>query len=307
MGGSEKTAVAVQDTDKKGLIVKSLSGFYYTKTGDRIFQCRARGIFKKEGITPCVGDYVKMKITDDDDSEGLINEILPRKNIFIRPPVSNIDTFVIVAALDDPEPNTGIIDKFLATAEIAEVEVFLVINKDDLIGDGSSGLDNRIRELKSIYDPIYKTITVSAVKNTGLEELKSLMKGKKNALIGPSGVGKTTIINVIDDRRDLETGEVSRKTGRGKNTTRHVEIYETGFGAYIFDTPGFTSFEVGNDPDIRPDYLFKDFEPYRNKCRFADCSHINEPGCAVRAAVSERKIPESRYDSYRKIREEWNG
>lgn len=292
---------------KDGLITKALAGFYYVRTEEEIFQCRARGIFKKEGISPCVGDYVKMEITDETDHEGVINEIMPRKNIFIRPPVSNIDTFVIVVALEDPEPNTKIIDKFLVTAELAEVEPILVVNKEDLIGEDSAKLDKRIKELRSIYMPLYKMVTLSTKTNTGLEELKILMKGKKNALIGPSGVGKSTIINAIDRRHDIQTGEVSRKTGRGKNTTRHVEIYETDFGAYIYDTPGFTSFEVKNDTEVRPDYLFRDFRRYRGKCKFADCNHVNEPGCAVREAVADKKISESRYASYLKIREESDG
>ncbi len=290
----------------KGLIIKGIAGFYYVKTEKGIFQCRARGIFKKEGMTPCVGDYVKMDVTDREDDEGVVNEILPRKNIFIRPPVSNIDMLVIVASLDEPEPNTEIIDKFLVIAELAEVEAVILINKMDLLDKDSSEIDERINELLDIYGSLYKTITVSAITNSGLEELKSHMKGKKCALAGPSGVGKSTVINSIEEELELETGDISRKTKRGKHTTRHVEIFETSFGAYVYDTPGFTSFEVKNEDDVRLDYLFPDFEKYRNECRFADCRHINEPGCAVRDAVQDNKISKSRYYSYVKIGEEWN-
>ena len=284
----------------KGLITKGIAGFYYVDTPEGVFQCKARGIFKKEDVTPHVGDYVEMDITDDVDDEGVINEILPRKNVFVRPPVSNIDMLVIVVALEDPEPNTEIIDKLLVIAELAEVEALVVINKSDL-------KDEDPMELISIYEHLYPTMTVSAREKVGLEQLKALMKGKKSALAGPSGVGKSTVINAIDPRLDLETGDISRKTRRGKHTTRHVEIFETDFGAFVYDTPGFTSFEVKKDEDVRLDYLFPDFEDFRNNCRFSDCSHVNEPGCAVREAVKDGKISGSRYTSYLKIGEEWNG
>lgn len=284
----------------KGLITKGIASFYYVDTPEGVFRCKARGIFKKEDVTPYVGDYVEMDITDDVDDEGVINEILPRKNVFVRPPVSNIDMLVIVVALEDPEPNTEIIDKLLVIAEQAEVEALVVINKSDL-------KDEDPMELISIYEHLYPTMTVSAREKVGLEQLKALMKGKKSALAGPSGVGKSTVINAIDPRLDLETGDISRKTRRGKHTTRHVEIFETDFGAFVYDTPGFTSFEVKKDEDVRLDYLFPDFEDFRNKCRFSDCSHVNEPGCAVREAVQTGKISGSRYASYLKIGEEWNG
>ena len=294
----------------KGLITKGIAGFYYVDTEKGLFQCKARGIFKNEGITPCVGDYVDMEITDELDDEGVINDIFPRKNIFIRPPVSNIDLFVLVISLKDPEPNTEIIDKFLVTAEQAEVKTIICINKEDLLDDEpkdiKSLLDEKANELLSIYEPLYKTIATSAKTLSGLDCLKEVMKGQKSALIGPSGVGKSTIINAIDERLNLETGDISKKTKRGKHTTKHVEIFETDFGALVFDTPGFTSFEVKNDQeDLRLDYLFLDFRPYLGKCKFADCRHIKEPGCAVRDAVNKKEIAESRYKSYLKIGEEW--
>lgn len=291
----------------KGLIKKGIAGFYYVKTEDGFFQCKARGIFKKEGIVPCVGDYAEIEITDKEDDEGVINEILPRENIFVRPPVSNIDLFVIVVALKDPAPNMEIIDKFLATAEMAQVDALVCINKEDLAEDGSEEYDSMLETLLSIYRPLYNTVVTSARTGTGLNELKQSMKGKKSALAGPSGAGKSTIINAIDKRLDLETGDISRKNKRGKHTTRHVEIFETDFGAYVYDTPGFTSFEMKNTEDIRLDSLFPEFGPYREKCKFANCMHVSEPGCAIREAVKEGKIAESRYASYLKIGEEWNG
>ena len=291
----------------KGLITKGIAGFYYVKTDRGVFQCKARGIFKKEGITPCVGDYVEMDVTDKDDDEGIINKILPRKNIFIRPPISNIDLFVIVIATEDPEPNTEIIDKFLVTAELAEVNVLICINKEDLVEDADPVIYGRTEKLLEIYGHLYHTILISAKTGTGLDSLKDQMKGQKSALIGPSGVGKSTIINSLEQGLSLETGNISRKTKRGKHTTRHVEIFDTDFGAQIYDTPGFTSFEVKREDDVGLEYLFPEFRPYMNKCKFYNCKHMEEPGCSIKQAVEDGIISKSRYDSYKRIGEEWNG
>lgn len=271
------------------------------KTDQGVFQCKARGIFKKQGITPCVGDYVDIEVTDKEDDEGVINDILPRKNIFIRPPISNIDLFIIVVATEDPLPNTEIIDKFLVTAELAEVEVLLCINKIDL-----GNMEESADELVSIYKPLYNCIMISAKTGQWMEQLKDAMKGKKSALVGPSGVGKTTIINSLGLGLSLETGDISRKTKRGKHTTRHVEIFDTNFGGSVYDTPGFTSFEVKKDEDVGLEFLFPEFLPYINQCKFDNCKHKKEPGCAIRQAVEDGIITKSRYESYLKIGEEWN-
>ena len=290
----------------KGLITKGIAGFYYVKTHQGLFQCKARGIFKNEGITPCVGDYVEMEVTDKEDDEGIINKILPRKNIFIRPPISNIDLFVIVIATEDPQPNTEIIDKFLVTAELAEVEVLICINKEDLAVSENPEVENKTRKLMDTYDDLYKTILISAKTNKGLDSLKKYMKGKKSALVGPSGVGKSTIINSLEQGFHLETGHISRKTKRGKHTTRHVEIFDTDFGAQIYDTPGFTSFEVKQDEYVGLEYLFPEFRPYMNKCKFHNCKHMEEPGCSIKQAVKDGKVSGSRYESYKRIGEKWN-
>lgn len=289
----------------KGLITKGIAGFYYVKTDEGVFQCKARGIFKKQGVTPCVGDYVIIEITHKEDDEGIINDILPRKNIFIRPPISNIDTLVVVVAAEDPKPNTEIIDKFLVTAEQAQVEAIVCLNKEDL-SESDEISNNVIKTLVDIYGPIYKTVVTSAKLGTGLDEFKELIKGKKAALTGPSGVGKSTIINALELGLDLETGKISRKTKRGKHTTRHVEIFETDFGAMIYDTPGFTSFEIKEEEQAQLEFLFPEFKPYINKCKFDNCKHRNEPKCAIKDAVEAGKISKSRYDSYIKIGEKKN-
>lgn len=270
-------------------------------TDQGIFQCKARGIFKKQGLTPCVGDYVDIEVTDEEDDEGVINDILPRKNIFIRPPVSNIDLFIIVVATEDPLPNTEIIDKFLVTAELAEVEVVLCINKIDLCNT-----DESTQRLLSIYKPLYDCIMISAKTGKWMDQLKEAMSGKKSALVGPSGVGKTTIINSLGLGLSLETGDISKKTKRGKHTTRHVEIFDTDFGGSVYDTPGFTSFEVEKDDDVGLEFLFPEFIPYINQCKFDNCKHIKEPGCAIRQAVEDGTISKSRYESYLKIGEKWD-
>lgn len=290
----------------KGLITKGIAGFYYVKTEKGLFQCKARGIFKKQGITPCIGDYVDMEITDEEDDEGVINKIFPRKNIFIRPPISNIDLFIIVISTEAPDPNTEIIDKFLVTAELAGVDVLICINKEDLMTDSDNNLEEKTKKLISIYEPLYRIIMISAKTGKGLDQLKDYMKDRKSALIGPSGVGKSSIINAFELGLHLETGDISKKTKRGKHTTRHVEIFETDFGGYVYDTPGFTSFEIQKDEETGLEFLFPEFEPYINKCRFDNCKHIKEPDCAIRKAVKEGKISESRYNSYIKLGEKRN-
>lgn len=283
----------------EGTIVKALSGFYYVETDQGIFSCKARGIFKKQGVTPYVGDDVIVTLLDDED--GVIDEILPRKNDFIRPPIANVEQFLIVVAADHPKPNTEIIDKFLVTAESASVKPILCINKIDL-PDVVATVD----ELRRVYGELYKVIEISSKTKEGFEVFKSILKGKKTAFVGPSGVGKSTILNELAENIDQEVGDVSRKTKRGKHTTRHVEIFKTDFGAEIFDTPGFTSFDSVKSDDIDLDLLYPEFAEKKGTCKFQNCKHLNEPGCAIIDAVKTGEIPESRYESYKKQMEENN-
>lgn len=276
----------------KGLIIKGIGGFYYIRTEAGVIEAKGRGIFKKQGVTLCVGDEVEVTVLDEAGKKGVIEEIFPRKNHFIRPPIANIDTFVVVFAAHSPEPNYPVIDKFLITAELHDIEPVICVNKRDLAADPE------IEELRSIYEKAYRVVTVSGKTGEGLEELKALIKGKKAALAGPSGVGKSSILNALHPKAEMETGEISRKTERGRHTTRHVEIFSIEGGGMIFDTPGFTSFELGDIEESELGHYYREFNDYNDRCRYGDCRHLKEPECAVRKAVSEGKIHEFRYRSY---------
>ena len=280
----------------QGQIVKALAGFYYVDTGrGETYQCRARGIFKKEGLTPLVGDYVKIAIQDEE--EGVVDEILPRRNEFIRPPVANIDIFVVTVAAASPEPSLEMTDRFLATAEAADADACLCINKDDLSPSES-------RRVAEVYEGLYPTVILSALTGEGLPELKALLSGRSAAFAGASGVGKTSLIALLTEDDELEVGDVSAKTGRGRHTTRHVEIFTLADGTKVYDTPGFTSFDtalVSDLADIKLDELFTEFQEYAEECRFKNCRHENEPDCKVREALKKGKIKSSRYESYIKL------
>jgi len=274
----------------EGIVVKGIGGFYYVKAEGRIYQCKARGIFKKDGIKVAVGDLVEIQLNEG--SDALITEIRERKNSFIRPPIVNVDCLVIVFAAAHPEPNFSVIDKFLVMAEKSSTDIIICANKVDLAEEA------RIDELKNIYDPIYPLIFLSGKTGEGISRLKELLKGKKCALAGPSGVGKSTILNALEPEISAETGDISEKTKRGKHTTRHVEIFDTAFGAMIFDTPGFTSFEVLEANEEELAHFYQEMQEYLGKCRYDNCRHIKEPECSVREAVSEGRISRSRYRSY---------
>ena len=273
----------------KGQIVKALAGYYFVKTCEGVYMCRARGIFKKNNITPLVGDFVN--ITIQDEEEGVIEEILPRKNAFVRPPVANVDMFIVTVSVVSPEINTEIIDKFLVSAEAANAEAVLCINKVDLSA-------SEAKRIEKIYKKIYNVVLVSALTGEGEDELIEICKGKNVAFAGASGVGKTSLLGRITKLDNLETGDVSRKTGRGKHTTRLVEIFETSDGTKIYDTPGFTSFDVIEIGDERLDRFFPEFKKYLGKCRFDNCAHEVEPDCAIIEAVEKGEIGKTRYRSY---------
>ena len=275
-----------------GQIVKALAGFYYVDTGGKVYQCRARGIFKKEGVTPLVGDFVRM--TAQDDEEGVVDEILPRKNAFIRPPVANVDVFVVTVAAASPEPSLELIDRFLVTAEVADADACVCINKDDLS-------PVQAKRIAGVYEGVYPTVVLSAATGDGVSELRALIAGRSAAFAGASGVGKTSLIALLTGENALETGGVSAKTGRGRHTTRHVELFALSDGTKVYDTPGFTSFEAAEASDLEDaniDALFPEFLAYLGKCRFKDCVHENEPDCAVRAAAMSGVVKRSRYNSY---------
>ena len=285
----------------KGLIVKGIGGFYYIQTEAGLIEAKGRGIFKKQGITLCVGDEVEVTLLDDTGGKGVIEEIYPRKNHFIRPPIANIDIFAVVFAARSPKPNYPVIDKFLIAAEIHDIEPVICINKCDLVSDSEAA------EIKAIYENEYKVILVSSRTGQGIEELENTIKGRKTALAGPSGVGKSSILNLLHPKAEMETGEVSHKTQRGKHTTRHVEIFSAEGGGLIFDTPGFTSFELGDIDESELAHYYREFGKYDSQCRYDDCRHLKEPQCAVRAAVEDGRIHPLRYKSYADNYEELKG
>lgn len=274
----------------RGIIVKGIAGFYYVKVENKVYQCKARGKFKNLGVVPTVGDLVEIQVLDDGD--GVVNEILPRRNSFLRPPIANVDCMVVVIAAADPEPNFTILDKFLVMAEGNRTDVVICVNKSELASP------EILVKIEKIYKELYPLVFVSCMEKTGFEKLELLLKDKKSALAGPSGVGKSTILNCLMPNEDIEVGEISHKTRRGKHTTRHVEIFETNFGAMLFDTPGFTSFEILEAEEDQLHFYYPEMAEFISNCKYDNCRHIKEPYCGVIAAVEEGLISKSRYKSY---------
>lgn len=270
-----------------GVIVKGIGGFYYVMSDSDIYECKARGIFRNENIIPMVGDRV---IIEEKSGRFSIAKILPRDNFLIRPPVANIQQLVVTVAAANPEPNLKIIDSFLLMSEYNDIETLICVNKTDL---------ENADELSRIYTGAgYRVICTSAEKNEGIEELRAAISGKVSAFTGNSGVGKSSLLNALGIKNHMETGKISDKTKRGRHTTRHVELLELPEGGYVLDTPGFSSFEMPNIEAAKLELFFREFAPYLGKCRFRGCAHVNEPDCAVKEALAEGKISQSRYDSY---------
>ena len=283
----------------QGKIIKGIAGFYYVDSHDGVFQCKAKGIFRNKSIKPLVGDNVEFEITHEEDKEGNITEILERDNELIRPAVANIDQAMIVFALKAPNPNVNLLDKLLVCMEYQNIETIICFNKTDIADKDFA------EDLASIYrNAGYKVLFTSATENEGVEEVKKALKGKSTVFAGPSGVGKSSMLNAIKEDAVMETGDISEKIGRGKHTTRHSEIFKTDDDTYVFDTPGFGSLFIPGMTKERLEDCFPEFSLYTNECRFIRCAHINEPDCAVKEALEENKIAESRYESYKAFYEE---
>lgn len=280
---------------KQGRIIRSISGFYDVQTDEALIQCRARGVLRREDSSPLTGDMVEISV---ENGKGMIQKILPRTNHFVRPAVANIDALVVFAANVNPVTEPFLIDRVAAIAGDQEVPVYLCINKCDL--DPAVDLERIYRHAG------FQVICTSAQTGEGVEDLRQLIKGKVTAFTGNSGVGKSSILNRLCPELALSTGEVSQKLGRGRHTTRHVELYALGEGTYVADTPGFSSFDTDMMEIILKEnlqYAFADFGKFMGKCQFHDCTHRKEPGCAVRAAVEEGGIEPTRYDSYLRLYE----
>ena len=279
----------------EGVIYKALSGFYYVRAEGGSVECRARGRFRRDGESPLVGDRVEYSL--DPQGKGRVDRILPRKNAFVRPAVANIDLLVAVASEVEPVTDPFLIDRVTAIAEHNGCEVCICVNKCDAFDS------HRLRDIYAATP--YTVIETSAVTGEGLDALAECLRGRLCAFSGNSGVGKSSIMNALEPSLGLKTGEVSEKLGRGRHTTRHVEIFPVA-GGWCADTPGFASFDVEEMPPIPKDELagtFPEFGPYFGRCRFDDCAHIKEPGCAVREAVEAGEISRSRYASYLRLYE----
>lgn len=274
----------------EGRIVKALSGFYYVDTGEAVIACRARGKFRHQGVSPLVGDLVT--VTPTQAGQGMVDEISPRRNQFSRPAVANIDQLVIVASGAVPVTDPFLIDRMITIAEAKECQVIVCFNKSDL---------DRAEELYQVYRQAgIEVLHVSAENGEGLERLRDLIAGKVSAFTGNSGVGKSSILNALYPGFGLQVAEVSEKLGRGRHTTRHVELFAAD-GGFVIDTPGFSSFDVEQMEHIRPEDLgetFREFRPYLGQCQFVGCTHTKEKGCAVLAALRDGKIAPSRHASY---------
>lgn len=278
---------------KDGIILKGIAGFYYVKTDSGVYECKARGKIKNKKITPLVGDNVKMNIEDEVTMKGVIEEIMPRKNELIRPTVANVDQAIIVFAIHNPEPSMNLIDKLTVLSEYSELEIILVFNKLDLDND------HHFRDLEKVYRTTgYKVIATSTYSEEGINELKECLKNKISVFAGPSGVGKSSLLNDVQSGLTLQTGELSEKIKRGKHTTRHSELVELDIEGWVVDTPGFTSLNIDFIEESELGELYPEFEEAAETCKFANCLHINEPGCMVSEAIENGVISKERYETY---------
>ena len=278
----------------QGKIVKGIAGFYYVNVVESgVYECKAKGVFRKEKIKPLVGDNVRIEILDSENKTGNIVEICLRKNELIRPAVANIDQALVVFAVTKPAPHFNLLDRFLVMMERKEIPVVLCFNKKDIAADPE------IAELRAIYEHAgYPIVFTSALEQNNIEKIRALLKNKTTVIAGPSGVGKSSLINLLQSEVQMETGSISRKIERGKHTTRHSELIPIDEDSYIMDTPGFSSLYVNDFEKEELKYYFREFADYEGMCRFQGCDHVHEPGCAVKEALEAGRIHPVRYKNY---------
>ena len=277
-----------------GKIMKGIAGFYYVGVVESgVYECKAKGIFRKDKIKPLVGDDVEIEVLNEEEKLGNIVKILPRRSELIRPAVANIDQALVIFAAREPKPNLSLLDRFLVIMEKQDIPVIICFNKQDLSDEEEVG------RLKGIYEACgYPVVLASAKQGEGIEEIKSLLRGKTTTVAGPSGVGKSSLTNLLQNEVQMETGEISKKLGRGRHTTRHSQIIQIEEDTWLYDTPGFTSFYVEEIEKEELRFYFREFSKYEGTCRFQGCTHTHEPGCMVKNALEEGKISKERYENY---------
>ena len=277
-----------------GKIMKGIAGFYYVGVAESgVYECKAKGIFRKDKIKPLVGDDVEIEVLNEEEKLGNIVKILPRRSELIRPAVANIDQALVIFAAREPKPNLSLLDRFLVIMEKQDVPVIICFNKQDLCDEEEVG------RLKEIYEACgYPVVLASAKQGEGIEEIKSRLRGKTTTVAGPSGVGKSSLTNLLQNEVQMETGEISKKLGRGRHTTRHSQIIQIEEDTWLYDTAGFTSFYVEEIEKEELRFYFREFSKYEGTCRFQGCTHTHEPGCMVKNALEEGKISKERYENY---------
>ena len=284
----------------RGKIIRGISGFYYVHTGESgIYTCKAKGIFRKLQIKPLVGDDVEMSVLDEEAKEGNVDRICPRKNTLIRPAVANIDQALVIFAMQRPEPNFNLLDRFLIMMEQQSLPVVICFNKTDMVSSQEE------QEIKKLYEPGgYRVLFTSTKKGSGIEELKEQLRGRTTTVAGPSGVGKSSLINILQPQIRMETGAISEKIARGRHTTRHSELIRVEEDTFIMDTPGFSSLGLFDLEKEELRHYYPEFADYEGMCRFQGCVHVHEPDCAVKVALEEGKINRIRYENYCLLYEE---